>query len=284
MEQLIELAVRGILLGVTYGLLAFPICLIFLATETVDLAIGSYAVIAAVTAFVVGGPLGMVAGICVATAASAITGTVSHILSRRDPGNPMVVVLASFGFAILLESAVLSGFGQNPVIRQPFDSFWNLAGIRISPQAGINVLVGTVIMGALFVLLYRSPWGRIMRASAINPRGARLAGIPVRAVQFSAFLLAGMLAGIAGVLILYTSGTDFTAGLNLTLTSFGAAILFGLQGPMRGFVGGLAIGVVESLSAGFASGGLATLIPLAFIFIVLATGKMSRQMIAGGRA
>ncbi|MDB5838415.1 MAG: inner-rane translocator [Herminiimonas sp.] len=284
MEQLIELAVRGILLGVTYGLLAFPISLIFLATDTVDLAIGAYAVLAAVTAFVIGGPLGIAAGICVATVASAITGTISGILSRRDPGNPLVIVLASFGFAVMLESTVLSGFGHDPVIRQPFDTFWNLGGIRISPQAGINVLVGTLIMFALYLLLYRSPWGRMMRASAINPRGAQLAGIPVRAVQFSTFLLTGILAGIAGVLILYTSGTDFAAGLHLTLTSFGAAILFGLQGPMRGFIGGIAIGVVESLSAGFASGGLATMIPLIFIFTVLATGKMSREGIAGGRA
>jgi branched-chain amino acid transport system permease protein len=284
MEQLIELGVRGILLGVTYGLLAFPIGLIFLATDTVDLAIGAYAVVAAVTAFVVGGPLGIAAGICVATLASAVTGSVSHILGRRNPGNPLVVVLASFGFAVVLESMVLSGFGHDPVIRQPFDTYWDLAGIRISPQAGINLAVGLIVMLALFLLLYRSPWGRMMRASAINPRGAQLAGIPVRAVQFSTFLVTGMLAGIAGVLILYTSGTDFSGGLNLTLTSFGAAILFGLQGPMRGFLGGLAIGVVESLSAGFASGGLATLIPMVFIFTVLATGKMSRESIAGGRA
>jgi branched-chain amino acid transport system permease protein len=284
MEQLIELVVRGILLGVTYGLLAFPISLIFMATDTVDLAIGAYAVIAAVTAYAVGGPLGIAAGIGLAIVASAVTGTVSNVLGRREPGNPLVVVLATFGFAIMLESAVLSGFGHDPVIRQPFASFWNLAGIRISPQAGINVLVGLSILVALFLLLYRSPWGRMMRASAINPRGAQLAGIPVRAVQFSTFLLTGMLAGIAGVLILYTSGTDFAGGLHLTLTSFGAAILFGLQGPMRGFLGGLAIGVVESLSTGFASGGMATLIPLVFIFTVLATGKMSRQAIAGGRA
>jgi branched-subunit amino acid ABC-type transport system permease component len=59
--------------------------------------------------------------------------------------------------------------------------------------------------------------------------------------------VAGLLAGIAGVLVLYTAGMDFASGMSLTLAGFGAAIVFGLQGPLRGFFGGLAIGIVDVL-------------------------------------
>ena len=124
---------------------------------------------------------------------------------------------------------------------------------------------------------------RDMRASADNERAATLAGIPVRRLQFSTFLLAGLLAGIAGVLVLYTAGMDFASGMSLTLAGFGAAIVFGLQGPLRGFFGGLAIGIVETISAGYASGGLATLVPLVFIFAILTFGPASRQVSARGR-
>src|SRR5262249_23745869 len=139
-------------------------------------------------------------------------------------------VLATFGAASFLESLVLTEFGKDPMIQQPFLEFWSLGGIRISPQAGINIAVGLVILGGMMWLLFYTPYGRSMRASSINPTGAMLAGIPVRLVWFSTYLIGGLLAGIAGLLILYTTGIGFDSGLPLTTTSFGAAILFGLGG------------------------------------------------------
>jgi len=288
MYELVEFVVRGILLGVTYGLLAFPISLLFIATDTVDLAVGAYAVLAGAVAMFVGEAAGVasgiIAGISVAVVASSIVGGFSIVLGKRQQNDPLALVLASFGFAIFLESCVLTLFGKDPFIRQPFSQFWTLLGIRVSPQAGINVVVGMVLVGVVYLLLYRTAWGRDMRASANNQRGAELAGIPVRMLQFVTFLVAGLLAGIAGVLVLYTAGMDFASGLPLTLAGFGAAIVFGLHGPLRGFLGGLAIGVVETMSAGYVNGGLASLVPLVFIFGVLTLGRVSREAPAGGRA
>lgn len=284
MVEVLEYVFRGVLIGVTYGLLAYPISLLFVATDTVDLAIGGYAVLAGAVAASVYGWKGIAAAILVATIAASVVGGVSTILSRRKGSDPLTVVLASFGFAVVLESVVLTAFGKDPLIRQPFSSFWNLLGVRVSPQAGINVAIGLVMLASVFFLLYRTPWGRLMRASSINPEGATLAGIPVRITRFSAFILAGIFAGIAGVLILYTSGLSFASGLHLTLTSLGAAILFGLGSPLRAFFGGIAIGIVEALSVGLAPQGLGTLLPYVFIFVVLCTGKMSRAGIEGGRA
>jgi branched-subunit amino acid ABC-type transport system permease component len=288
MYELLEFSSRGILLGVTYGLLAFPISLLFIATDTVDLAVGAYAVLAGAVAMFVGGSVnpavGILAGILVGVLASAAIGSISLMLGRRQKGDPLVLGLASFGFAIFLESVVLTLFWKDPFIRQPFTYFWNIGGIRISPQAGVNMLIGLLLIAAVYVLLYRTSWGRDVRASANNERAALLAGIPVRALRFSAFVLAGLLAGIAGVLVLYTSGMDFASGMHLTLAGFGAAIVFGLHGPLRGFFGGLALGIVETISAGYANGGLASLVPLLFIFAVLTLGRSGRQGPAGVRA
>lgn len=288
MHDLIELVVRGILLGVTYGLLAFPISLLFIATDTVDLAVGGYAVLAGATAMFFGismGPaVGIAIGLVAAVVASGLVGTISLALGRRPKNDPLALVLASFGFSIFLESFVLTFFGKDPFIRQPFSEFWTIFGIRISPQAGINVAVGLMLVFVIYLLLYHTVWGRDMRASANNERAAALAGIPVRMLQFGTFLLAGLLAGIAGILVLYTAGMDFASGMHLTLAGFGAAIVFGLHGPLRGFFGGLAIGVVETVSAGYASGGIATLVPLAFIFGVLTLSPTGRQVTTGSRA
>lgn len=288
MHDLIELAVRGILLGVTYGLLAMPISLLFIATDTVDLAVGGYAVLAGAFAMFFGisfGPIaGIVLGLLAAVAASGLVGGISIALGRRRKNDPLALVLASFGFSIFLESFVLTFFGKDPFIRQPFTEFWSVFGMRVSPQAGINVAVGLALVLAIYLVLYHTAWGRDMRASANNERAAALAGIPVKVLQYSTFLLAGLLAGVAGVLVLYTAGMEFASGMHLTLAGFGAAIVFGLHGPLRGFLGGLAIGTVETISAGYASGGMATLVPLAFIFGVLTLSPTGRQVTTGTRA
>ncbi|MDX3806113.1 MAG: branched-chain amino acid ABC transporter permease [Bosea sp. (in: a-proteobacteria)] len=279
---------RGVLLGVTYGLLAFPISLLFIATDTVDLAVGGYAVLAGAIAMFGGeayGPaVGIALGLLAAIAASSIVGCISLALSRRPKNDPLALVLASFGFALFIDSFVLTSFGKDPFIRQPFAEFWTIFGMRISPQAGINVAIGLVLVLLLYILLYRTAWGRDMRASATNEVAAKLAGIPVRRLQFGTFMLAGALAGLAGILVLYTAGMDFASGMHLTLAGFGAAIVFGLNGPLRGLLGGLAIGIVETISAGYASGAIATLVPLAFIFGVLTFSASGRQVATGSRA
>ena len=284
MIELTEYLVRGVLIGVTYGLLAYPISLLYVATGTVDLAVGSYAVLAGATAMALPAPLGLVVAVFIAVVAASSVGLASTALNRRRGGDALASVLASFGFAIILESVVLTGFGKDPMVRQQFGSFWSLIGIRVSPQAAVNVATGFAILGGVFLLLYRTPWGRVLRASAVNPRGATLAGIPVASVQFSAYLLSGVLAGIAGCLVLYTSGLDFASGLPLTLKSLGAAILFGLGNPLRAFYGGVAIGVVEALSVGYAPQSIGTLLPYVFIFLVLCTASASRAGVHGMRA
>ena len=194
MHDLVEFGVRGVLLGVTYGLLAFPISLLFIATGTVDLAVGGYAVLAGATAMFVGvsiGPAGgIVVGILAAIVASGLVGGISLALGRRQRNDPLALVLVSFGFALFLESFVLTFFGKDPFIRQPFTQLWTIFDIRISPQAGVNAAIGLLLVCIIYLLLYRTSWGRDMRASANSERAALLAGIPVRRVQFCTFLVA----------------------------------------------------------------------------------------------
>jgi branched-subunit amino acid ABC-type transport system permease component len=156
--------------------------------------------------------------------------------------------------------------------------------MRFSPQVGINMVIGVVVLAALSTVLYLTPFGRSMRACSVNPMGASLAGIPVRRIWAATYIMGGLLSGVAGVLILYTTGMDYSLSLNLTLSGFGAAILFGLTSPSRAFLGGLAMGLVQALSTAYVPGAWATAVPFAFIFLMLSFGRMNRAVIAGGRA
>jgi branched-subunit amino acid ABC-type transport system permease component len=279
----IDFVILGIVVGISYGLLALPLSLLFIATGTVDFALGAYAVLAGLVCYMVGGPFGMAAGVLSAVAAASIVGIVSRLLDHKRRTDHLTLVLASFGFAIFLESLVLSTFGEQPYVRHPFSDYWDLFGVRVSPQAGVNLLAALTVLAVTFALLYATPIGRMMRASAVNPRGATLAGIPVHMMRASTFVFAGLLAGVAGVLHLYTSGLSYSSGMHLALSGFGAAIIFGLKSPLRAFLGGIAIGIVESLSNGYLPSHAATLVPLLFIFTVLIVQGTSRTL-SGGRA
>jgi branched-chain amino acid transport system permease protein len=282
--ELTEFIVRGLLLGVTYGLVALPIAILFATTDSVDMAVGGYAVLAAAITLLVPGSLGLVGGIAAGIIASAITGFIALKINKPGAGDPMTGVLASYGLATFLESFVLTGRGPDPMINQSFAVWWNLGGLRIDPQFAINAVITLLCLGALSFLLFRTPYGRSMRASAINPFGASLAGVPVWWVWFSTYLIGGALASLAGILIVKSTGITYNTGLPLTLSSFAAAVLFGLQGPSRAFVGGLVMGLIESLSNAYLGGAWGSSVPLLFIFVVLASGRASKQSLVGARA
>lgn len=284
--ELIEFLLRGILLGAVYGMLAFPVSLLYVTTDSVDLSVGAYAVLAAAVSMSVGGATGIALALGASVAASLLVGLLSaRIHGRRGVrSDPLVIVLATFGFAVILESFVLTVFGKDPMVRQAFDQSWIFGGIHISPQGVVNVLIALMLVLLLYLWLYRSAWGRDMRACAASSLAAVLAGIPVSRIALMTYVMGGLLAGIAGVLILYTTGVSYSAGMNLTISGFGAAALFGLHSPLRGFLGGIVIGMVQSLSAGYLSSGWSGAMPMLVTLLVLITGRANVAGIAGGRA
>lgn len=282
--EFLEFVVRGLLLGATYGIIAIPICMVFVATGTVDMAMGAYVVLAAAISFAVAGPFGMIAAVLAAVAGAAVVGVLSQLLMRRFSGDPLIVILASFGFAIMLESLVLTVFGNNPFVRSSGAAPLDVAGMLLSRQSLISAAIGLVLAGAVYLLLYRSALGRLMRAGADNKRAAAITGIAVGRVQLFTFMLAGAMAGVAGLLLLNGPGVMFSSAIPLTTTGLGAAIIFGFARPLHGFLGGLIFGVAELLSAGFAPSGWSSLLPLLFIFTVLAVRSLRGSDLAGGRA
>ena len=117
MLELTEFLIRGALLGAIYGLLAYPVSLLFATTDSVDLAVGAYAVLGASIAFAVGGPTGIVLAVLGTVAVSCVVGVLSMSINRGAP-DPLVGVLATFGLATFLDSLVLTIFGK-PVLSLP---------------------------------------------------------------------------------------------------------------------------------------------------------------------
>lgn len=279
---MIEYLVRGLLNGAVYALLALPMSLLFATAATVDFAIGAYALIAAAVATSVAGPLGLIAAMLSALAASVVMAGIFAWL-KRSGEEGIRVALASFGLSVAIASVVLIVWGTRPFVRPTFATFFEIGGLRINPQGLINVAISVSMVVLLYYLLRRTNLGRMMRAAASNPGGAELSGIPVLGVQCATILAGGLLGGTAGLLILHSSGMDFTASLSLTFIGFAAAIIFGIQSPVRSLLGGLAMGVIEALSAGYTTGMVTSMVPSLFMLIILMTGQLGANRFSGDR-
>lgn len=269
MQEFLQYAVYGILIGVTYGLIAVPLGLAHQAFGIVDSAVGAYATLAGVIAVAVGGVLGAVAGIGSGVAVALVVAVIYRLLVKRNVVDPVIIIAATFGAGLAIQSFILTVFGAQPSISQAFTQVWSLGPIFLISQQVINLIVGLLLVGALLTILYKTSIGRQIRAGADNKVGALLAGISVTRLEYLVFAAEGLLAGVAGVLLVYTTGLDYTSVITLTLNAFGAAVIFGMRGPLACFLGGIVIGVVEALVAGYISSGVFTAIPYVFVIAVL---------------
>lgn len=278
----VEFLVQGLGIGVLYGLIALPLSLVYATTDSVDLAVGGYAVIAGMIAVSLGGVAGGMVGVAAALALGTGMGLIYQGLRRRGTGEHITPTLASLGLVTAVASFVLFMFGPNPRFRSMFDNNWQVGGVRISPQSVVNLVVVGAVLGASLLVIYRTPIGRTMRACAVNAKDATLVGIPVGRVQVGVFAVAGLLSGIAGLLAVTTRGVSFDYSLPLGLLGFGALIIFGMRGPSTAVTGGLVLGIVEGLSAGYLPSAYSLIAPQAFILLVLASGAFGK--IQGARA
>ncbi len=281
MQEFLQFAVYGILIGATYGLIAVPLGFAHTAFGIVDAAVGAYAALAGVVAVVVGGVLGVVAGVGTGVAASLVVAVVYRLLVKRRVADPIIIIAATFGIGLAIQSIILTQFGKDPVIAQLFSRSWRVGAVFLNPQQLVDFLVGLLVVAVLLIVLYKTSIGRQIRAGADNTTGALLAGISVVRNQYLIFATEGLLAGVGGILLAYTTGLDYTSVVTLTLNAFAAAVIFGMGGPLACFLGGVVIGFVESMVAGYVSNGVLTAGPYVFVILLLIFKRGS--VVAGGR-
>lgn len=270
---MIEFLMQGVALGALYALIAIPLSLVWMTAHSLDLAVGGYAVFGGLAyAAAGGGGIGLLVALVAGAACGAFSASLFLGLRRLGVVDPMAPGLMSVGVLFALGSLALAFFGVDPSYRPNFDGPVMLGGVPVNPQTFVNLaVIATVTACALLILRYTG-LGRAMRASAVSAVDAALVGIRVARLQCGVFVLAGVLGALAGLLMVMTSGLSFEFGLGLTLTSVGAVILLGLRGPVTAVLGGFAIGIVESLAAGYAPSGLGPVLPVAVVFLVLASG------------
>jgi branched-chain amino acid transport system permease protein len=206
---------------------------------------------------------------------------------RWRGGSEEGYLLLTLGTAFFASAAVLYFFGRDtrllPGIGGEASVLILDAAIRV--HALWLMGISAAVMALLWLFYHRTHIGLSMLAASIDAEGAATIGIHVARMRTLTFLLGGLVGGLAGVLVSPLITLHYEMGLLLTLKGFAAAILGGLFNPFGAVVGGVVLGLVESLAVLAVSSGYKDVIAMAIliaIMIVLPNGILGRSGRQGG--
>lgn len=250
----LELTLVGIAFGALYSLAALGIVLIYKTTGVLNFAHGAIGMFSAFIAYEFGVVRGWPAPIAVFLAlafAAAFGWFMERFTLRPLRDRPVLTrVIVTLGWLLVLQS-VASLIWKDTSYHIPLQIF-PPNGIRIAQLTlGYNQLANIVIAAALAVLLALflrfTPLGVAMRATSDNPTAARLLGIRVNVVTASSWALGAVTAAIAGLLLAPLTTLNTTQLTIVVITAFGAALIGGLSNLPLTFLGGIFMGVAQSL-------------------------------------
>jgi branched-chain amino acid transport system permease protein len=274
MAELLQFAFSGITVGAIYALVALGFTLIYNASDIINFAQGEFVMLGGmitVFAAVAGVPLPLAA--LLAIVLTSFVGLALHRLAIAPTrgASPVVMIMITIGASIFLRGVAQEVFDKRFHSLPPlFDSEpIHFGGATILPQSLVVLASAAAIVGLLWLFIDRTLFGKAVIATAANRMAARLIGIDtLRVVDFS-FVLSAVIGAIAGILITPITLTSYDVGTLLALKGFAAAMLGGMGSALGAVLGGLVLGMLESVSAGYISSNYKDAVAFLLILVVL---------------
>jgi branched-chain amino acid transport system permease protein len=253
--QVLQLIISGIAQGCIYGLIALGFVLIYKATETVSFAQGDLMMMGAFCGLALMTLLGFPFWLAVPSAVLAMAAfglLTERVVIRPILGQPAFsIVMLTIGIGYVARGAItmLPNIGtETHTLPVPYkDAIAKLGGLVINIEQMVVIAATAVLCAALFALFRYSKLGIAMQASSQNQLAAYYMGIPVQRLNGLVWGLAAGVAAIAGLLLAPITFVHANMGF-IGLKAFPAAVVGGFGSLPGAIVGGLIIGVVESLS------------------------------------
>lgn len=274
MPELLQFLVSGLTVGAVYALVALGFTLIHNASDVVNFAQGEFVMLGGmVTVFAAAAGLALPLAALLAIAVAVLVGLALHRLAIEPArgASAVTLIIITIGASIFLRGIAqivfdkrfhqLPGFsGNDPIM---------VLGAAILPQS-FWVLGGALLVFAgLFLFLERTLMGKAVLATAANRLAARLVGVDTSFVLALSFGLSAAIGAFAGILITPITLTSFDVGTLLALKGFAAAMLGGMGSPLGAVVGGLLLGLLEALGAGYVSSAYKDAVAFLVILAVL---------------
>lgn len=271
MSAFLTYLISGVALGCVFALIGSGFVVIHRVTRVVNFAQGTLAVYGGMLSYsLLGAKLPHGLAEVLAVAATAVIGVVFGFIALGRRGTPATTsLLVTVGLSVFSSAVFIFFWGQNPVSPTGLHGSTSLFGAQIQNQRLLIVAATIVVFTATMLFFELSYVGKGLTAAASNPLAARIVGINVRTMGLVAFGIAGLLGGVAGVLISPVQPVSFSSDLPLALNGFAAAVFGGVSSPGLTLVGGLLLGIVAQLAAGYFGGSYQTEVALVMMLIVM---------------
>jgi branched-chain amino acid transport system permease protein len=265
MDIFLQQIVNGLVLGSIYALVALGYTMVYGILGLINFAHGDICMIGALTALTVaqalaamGLPpplvlaLAALAAIAVCSALGVSIERAAYRPLRRAPR--LAPLITAIGVSVLLQYSAALVWGKQylsmPQLVKPSEIA--LGGIHLTDMQAFIFLLACAVMAGLLWFIHSTRAGRAMRATEQNPDVAGLMGVNVNHVIALTFLVGSAIGAIAGMMVvLYYGIGHYFMGFMLGLKAFTAAVLGGIGNVAGAMVGGMLLGVVESLATGY---------------------------------
>ena len=267
MDTLIQQLINGIVLGSVYSLVALGYTMVYGILQLINFAHGDVLMIGAMVALtalgllnavVPGLPLALQLVVAVAVAVPVcmlLSASIERIAYRPLRHAPRLApLITAIGVSIVLQTMAMIIWSPNPRVfpdllpTTPFE----IGGALLAPKQILILVVAAMAMAILLTVIHKTRLGRAMRAVSESPRIASLMGVNPNRVITATFMMGAALAALAGVLVAMNYNiAHFTMGFLLGLKAFTAAVLGGIGNLAGAMAGGLLLGIIESLGAGY---------------------------------
>jgi len=276
LNQFLQQLVNGISLGSIYALVALGYTMVYGIIKLINFAHGDIYMIGAYVGFAATAYLGVgfIPSLIIAMAACAVLGVTIEKVAYKPLRNStrIAVLITAIGMSLLLEYVMMYFVGAQvrSYPRLLSDTLLNLGSIIISTQQIYIIVTSIVLMIVLQYVVKKTKVGKAMRAVSADKDAAQLMGIKVDSTISFTFAIGSALAGAGGVLVgVYYNSIDPLMGMMPGLKAFVAAVFGGIGSIPGAMIGGLSIGVIETLVSGYGSSMYRDAAVFAFLIVIL---------------
>jgi len=273
--EFLQFLFSGLTVGAIYAMVGIGFAIIYNASQVINFAQGEFVMIGgmATAALTANGALPLALAIPLAIAIAAIAGLALQRFAVEPARGASVVtvIIITIGASILMRGVAEVVLGKNDRTLPPFsgDEPLHIAGATLLPQSLWVIGALVVVAAGLKLFFDRTRVGKAMLATSHNRLAAQLVGIDVRRIMLLGFALSAALGALAGLLTAPITLTRYDVGIMLGLKGFCAAILGGLGSAYGALAGGLLLGIVEQMSAGYLSSAYKDAVAFVIILAVL---------------
>ena len=256
METLFQLIVSGILTGVSYGVLAAGLALIFGVMRIINFAHATFAVLAMYFPtfwFLQWWGIDPFVSVVISLPVFFLLGyAMQRILVERVLGNPEAetsTLIITMGFSLLIENMILIAWSGSPrIINRSYTlSTWQLGNILINQAQAYSLLISLVLILGLFLFLNKTLMGKSIRAAADDPEGCAYMGINLRMVYGLAFGLGIAITAAGGCLMATYRPFNPYFGETIIVILFASVVLGGMSSIAGALLGSLIIGLIQQV-------------------------------------